>query len=55
VLQLVSGEASLGAETAIGGVAFFAHIGGFEAGAIVGLLLRAGSGAGSRVTGSTMG
>lgn len=32
VLQLVSGFASLGAEYADGGVAFFAHIGGFIAG-----------------------
>ena len=40
VLQLVSGAASLGAETAASGVAFFAHIGGFVAGAAVGLLVR---------------
>jgi membrane associated rhomboid family serine protease len=42
VLQLVSGAASLGAQTAQGGVAFFAHIGGFVTGVIVGFLLRAG-------------
>jgi membrane associated rhomboid family serine protease len=40
VLQLIDGVASLGAETAQGGVAFFAHIGGFVAGAVVGLLVR---------------
>jgi len=39
-LQLVSGFASFGAETADGGVAFFAHIGGFVLGVVVGLLLR---------------
>jgi membrane associated rhomboid family serine protease len=41
VIQLVSGFASFGAETAQGGVAFFAHIGGFVLGALVGLILRA--------------
>jgi len=40
VLQLVSGAASLGAQTAESGVAFFAHIGGFAAGAIVGIVVR---------------
>ncbi len=40
VLQLVSGFAGLGAETAQGGVAFFAHIGGFVLGVAVGVLLR---------------
>jgi membrane associated rhomboid family serine protease len=40
VLQLISGVASLGPQTAQGGVAFFAHIGGFALGVIVGLLLR---------------
>jgi membrane associated rhomboid family serine protease len=40
VLQLVSGAASLGAETAASGVAFFAHIGGFVLGAAVGLMAR---------------
>jgi membrane associated rhomboid family serine protease len=44
VLQLISGFASLGAQTAEGGVAFFAHIGGFALGVVVGLLLRAGGG-----------
>ncbi len=41
LLQLVDGAASLGAASAQGGVAFFAHIGGFVAGALVGLLIRA--------------
>lgn len=40
VLQLVSGIGAFGAETAQGGVAFFAHIGGFVLGVVVGLLLR---------------
>jgi membrane associated rhomboid family serine protease len=49
VLQLVSGFASFGAATAQGGVAFFAHIGGFVLGVVVGVLLRAtGYGAGRR-------
>ena len=39
-LQLLSGVAAFGAETAQGGVAFFAHIGGFVFGLLVGLLLR---------------
>jgi membrane associated rhomboid family serine protease len=51
VLQLISGFASLGAQTAEGGVAFFAHIGGFALGVVVGLLLRV-SGAASRPRGS---
>jgi len=41
VLQLISGAAALGATTASGGVAFFAHIGGFVLGVVVGLILRA--------------
>jgi membrane associated rhomboid family serine protease len=41
LLQLVSGAASLGASTAQGGVAFFAHIGGFAAGMLVAVVLRA--------------
>jgi membrane associated rhomboid family serine protease len=40
VLQLISGFAGFGAETAQGGVAFFAHIGGFVLGVVVGVLLR---------------
>jgi membrane associated rhomboid family serine protease len=40
VLQLVDGVASLGAATTSGGVAFFAHIGGFVMGMAVGVLLR---------------
>jgi membrane associated rhomboid family serine protease len=35
VLQLFSGFASLGPETAGGGVAFFAHIGGFVVGVVL--------------------
>ena len=41
LLQLVDGVASLGAASAQGGVAFFAHIGGFVAGGLVGLVVRA--------------
>ena len=44
VLQLISGFAALGPQTAQGGVAFFAHIGGFALGVVVGLLLRARGG-----------
>jgi membrane associated rhomboid family serine protease len=40
VLQLIEGFGSLGASSALGGVAFFAHIGGFVAGAVVGWLVR---------------
>jgi membrane associated rhomboid family serine protease len=40
LLQLVSGFGAFGAETAQGGVAFFAHIGGFVLGVVVGLLVR---------------
>jgi membrane associated rhomboid family serine protease len=48
-LQLLSGFASFGAETADGGVAFFAHIGGFVFGLVAGLLLRVvGAGTGRR-------
>ena len=57
VLQLISGAAALGATTASGGVAFFAHIGGFALGVVVGFLLRvvgAGS-AGSRLASGPMG
>jgi membrane associated rhomboid family serine protease len=44
VLQLLDGIGQIGMETGAGGVAFFAHIGGFVAGAAVGWLLRAGGG-----------
>jgi membrane associated rhomboid family serine protease len=47
VLQLIDGLGSLGASNAQGGVAFFAHIGGFVLGVFVGLLIR-GRGAGPR-------
>ncbi len=40
VLQLIDGVGSLGLAGAEGGVAFFAHIGGFVAGAAVGVLIR---------------
>jgi len=44
VLQLLPGITSLGAETATGGgTAFFAHIGGFAAGMVAGLIVRAGT------------
>ena len=45
VLQLVDGVASLGVESAAGGVALFAHIGGFVAGAVIALILRTVGGA----------
>jgi membrane associated rhomboid family serine protease len=48
VLQLISGIGALGAATADSGVAFFAHIGGFVAGAIVGIVVRV-SGLGGRL------
>jgi len=35
VLQLINGFASLGADSAYGGVAFFAHVGGFIAGVVL--------------------
>ena len=40
LLQLIDGVASLGAASAQGGVAFFAHIGGFVAGGLVGFMVR---------------
>jgi membrane associated rhomboid family serine protease len=40
VLQLLDGIASLGATTTGGGVAFFAHIGGFAVGGVVAVLVR---------------
>ena len=41
VLQLIDGLTSLGMTELGGGVAFFAHIGGFVFGAVVGLIVRA--------------
>jgi len=41
LLQLIDGIASLGVTDASGGVAFFAHIGGFVFGALVALVMRA--------------
>jgi membrane associated rhomboid family serine protease len=55
VLQLVNAFAFVDPETAQGGVAFFAHVGGFVFGLAVGLLLRvvgAGSGPERRASGS---
>jgi membrane associated rhomboid family serine protease len=40
VLQLVSGVASLGVASDVGGVAFWAHVGGFVAGAVLVWLFR---------------
>jgi membrane associated rhomboid family serine protease len=40
VLQLIDGLGSLGVTGSQGGVAFFAHIGGFVVGVIVGLIIR---------------
>jgi membrane associated rhomboid family serine protease len=40
VLQLLNGAVSIGGSSAEGGVAFFAHIGGFVFGMVVGFLLR---------------
>ena len=47
ILQLIDGLGSLGGSNAQGGVAFFAHIGGFALGVLVGLLIR-GRGSGAR-------
>jgi membrane associated rhomboid family serine protease len=46
VLQLIDGIGSLGLAGAEGGVAFFAHIGGFIAGLVAGALLRSRNGRG---------
>jgi membrane associated rhomboid family serine protease len=48
VLQLIDGLASLGVASSGGGVAFFAHIGGFVFGALVALLVRGAGGARGR-------
>ncbi len=45
VLQLIDGIGSLGLAGAEGGVAFFAHIGGFVFGVLIGVLVRAAGGA----------
>jgi membrane associated rhomboid family serine protease len=55
VLQLIDGFASLGADTAQGGVAFFAHIGGFVLGIAAALALRAFGLAGGRPNGRAAG
>jgi membrane associated rhomboid family serine protease len=54
-LQLIDGFASLGGETAQGGVAFFAHIGGFALGLVVGALIRLTGRARLRPSGGAMG
>jgi membrane associated rhomboid family serine protease len=56
ILQLLDGLGSLGpmGDAASGGIAFFAHIGGFVFGAAVALLVRASGRAGGRV-GRTVG
>jgi membrane associated rhomboid family serine protease len=48
ILQLVDGLASLGVASSGGGVAFFAHIGGFVFGALIALLVRGARGARGR-------
>jgi membrane associated rhomboid family serine protease len=48
ILQLIDGVASLGVASSGGGVAIFAHIGGFAAGAAIGLVVRAAGGGGPR-------
>ena len=40
VLQFISGFGALGVEEAAGGVAYMAHIGGFVAGVVAGLVFR---------------
>ena len=57
VLQLFDGLGSLGATgaQATGGVAFFAHIGGFVFGAAIALLVRAMGGGGAQRIGRTVG
>ncbi|HEY8869500.1 MAG TPA: rhomboid family intramembrane serine protease [Candidatus Limnocylindrales bacterium] len=44
VLQLIDGLGSLGAQNAQGGVAFFAHVGGFVSGMAVGFVVRVAGG-----------
>ena len=44
LLQLIDGIGSLGLAGAEGGVAFFAHIGGFAAGVAIGLIVRGAGG-----------
>ena len=51
VLQLLDGIASLGVPDASGGVAFFAHIGGFVFGVLVGMVIRVVGGGGRRRAG----
>ena len=51
VLQLIDGIGSLGLAGAEGGVAFFAHIGGFVAGVGMGLLIRGSAAGRGRLSG----
>ena len=55
LLQLIDGIASLGVTDSDGGVAFFAHIGGFVFGALVGVVLRGVGGRGRPVAPSAVG
>ena len=48
LLQLIDGIGSLGLAGAEGGVAFFAHIGGFVFGVLIGIVVRAAGGARGR-------
>jgi membrane associated rhomboid family serine protease len=50
ILQLFNGVASLGADSSSGGVAFFAHIGGFVGGLVVAFILTMFKGPPERVT-----
>jgi membrane associated rhomboid family serine protease len=52
ILQLIDGLASLGVTGVGGGVAFFAHIGGFAFGVLVALAVRWWSGRGGTTTGN---
>jgi membrane associated rhomboid family serine protease len=55
LLQLIDGIASLGVTDAGGGVAFFAHIGGFVFGALVGVVVRGVGGRGGPVAPAAVG
>ncbi len=55
VLQLIDGLTSLGVPETDGGIAFFAHIGGFVAGVLVGLVVRAAGSRGRSPAGSPVG
>ena len=55
VLQLIDGVASLGGDTLGGGTAFFAHIGGFVFGLVIGLVVRLMTGTRSPSESGSMG